>query len=82
MVQGTLAVSLHRFVVRCRDLSGVAGFWRRLKGHHLRLPVRFGTNKPVTQHLNFEKWAMALVVARGPAAMQAAINKAIATASR
>lgn len=63
-------------------VKGIAGFWRRLKNHHLKLLIRFGKNKPVTEHLDFRKRAIEVVRRRGPAAMQAAIAKTIATARK
>lgn len=61
-------------------VRGVTGFWRRLKGHHLRLLIRFGKNQPVRQHLDFERRAVKLVARRGQAAVKAALARAIATA--
>jgi len=82
MPKGTAAKLAGRPDVFVGKVKNVAGFWQRLKNGHLRLLIRFGVNKPVTKRLNFERRAVALVKAKGAAAMQRAITKAIATARR
>ena len=82
MPKGTMQRLAADPTVFVATVRGITGFWKRIKGHHLRLMVRFGKNKPVTQHLDFEKRARTLVAARGPEAVRRALAKAIATARR
>lgn len=68
-----------------RDGSyGTKGAIRDVGGFRttLKLLLRFGVNKPVTKHLDFEKRAMDLVHDRGAKAAADAIAKAFRTAWR
>ena len=59
----------------------VAGFWRRLKNHHLQLLIRFTRAKAVTQHLDFVARAEAQVKRDYASTFDDALKKALASKS-
>ena len=80
----TLAAQRNVFVGTVQTEKGpVKGFWQRAggrKGGRLKLLVRFGEALPVTKRLNFRVTAQDAAKRAFPAALRAALDRALATA--